>query len=115
MNCMEKYEVTTQECLIDQKSKSIDDAANKLISILKADKKMVPANNSLIVLLYAGLGAQSEGQQVLVQNELHPKTGKVRMYMAEAKLRQWSEIFHNAYIICVMACDRHVYQDKIFD
>ena len=58
---MEKYEVTTQECLIDQKSKNIDDAANNLISILKADKKMVPANNSLIVLLYAGLGAQSEG------------------------------------------------------
>ena len=58
---MEKYEVTTLECLIDQKSKSIDDATHKLINMLKADKKMVPAINSLIVLLFAGLGAQFEG------------------------------------------------------
>ena len=33
------------------------------------------------------------------------------MYMAEAKVRQWSEIFHNAYLMCIFACDRTVYQE----
>ena len=31
--------------------------------------------------------------------------------MAEAKVRQWSEIFHNAYLMCIFACDRTVYQE----
>ena len=63
---MDKYQVKKHECLLDPTFKEIDEAMDTLCKVLRADKKMMPSNNSLIVFLFAGLGFLYEASQALV-------------------------------------------------
>ena len=61
------------------------------------------------MLMFTGVGALIEGTQALVYNEFDKRTGNVKIVMAGKKIRLWSEVFPNAYIVAIFACSRTVY------
>ena len=73
----------------------------------KGDRKAKkPVEKYLIIFLFAGHGILKDGMQALLYNEYDPSTRFYKVLNAEAKLRLWSEIYPNAYIIGIFACCR---------
>ena len=74
--------------------------------MIKAGKDAKPPVNYLVIFLFAGHGMIKDGSQVLLYNEFDEKTGFYKMFRAEKKIRQWAEIFPNAYLMGIYACCR---------
>ena len=53
-----------------------------------------------------------EGHQVILYDEYDPSTGFFKKYVAEKKICSWAEIYHNAYILCIMSCDRNIHNPE---
>ena len=63
----------------------------------------------LVIFLFAGHGLQLDGMQVMLYNEFNQKQSFYKLFRAEAKLRSYAEIYHNAYIIGIFACCRQTF------
>ena len=111
---MVKYGIKGEDaiCLIDKSSKDVDKAVNDLSKKLRVAKKSSPAENILTVVLFAGRGMFFEGYQVLLYDESDPSNGFFKKFVAEKKICSWAEIYHNAYIICIMSCDRNIHNPE---
>ena len=81
----------------------------KLSKRLRAGKSKRPVENYFIVFLFAGHGILKDGMQAMLYNEYDEASAFYKVLTAEAKLRLWSEIYPNAYIVGIFACCRQLY------
>ena len=111
---MKKYGIKGEDakCLIDKSSKDVDKEVNELSKKLRVAKKSNPIENILTVVLFAGRGMFYEGYQVLLYDEYDPSNGFFKKFVAEKKICSWAEIYHNAYILCIMSCDSNIYNPE---
>ena len=73
-------------------------------------KKKDPPENILLVVLVAGHGLKMSGNQTaLLHKEIDSKTGFLKEFAVEKKMRQWAEIFPNSYIVCIFSCSRETF------
>ena len=107
--CMEKYHIDSNDtsCLINPKSKELQVNVDKIFRLLINGKRAQPPLKILAVMMFAGLGVQYEGMQALLYNEFDKK--RIKVFKAEAKIRSLADAFPNAFIMCIFACDRSVY------
>ena len=87
----------------------VTDALAKISKRLREGKKKRPVEKFLLVCLFAGHGILKDGMQSMLLNEYDENTGFYRLLCAEAKLRLWSEIYPNAYILGIFACCRQIF------
>ena len=110
---MEKYLIRGEDSvsLVDPPPSEVNTELDKINKKLREGKAQKPSRNYFIVLLFAGLGVQKEGGQALVYNDFD-KDGAIKLFKAEAKVRSWGSIYPNAYLLCIFACDRTIYDEQ---
>ena len=67
------------------------------------------------MVLFAGIGMQHEGHQAFLYNEYDRHAGFFKKYALEKKMRCWSEIYNNAYVISIFSCNRDIYKPEKHD
>ena len=73
---------------------------------LRKGKNSTPPETYLLFLLFACHGVLRDGVQWIVCNEYDKKDKFYGMCNIEIKLRNWAEIYPNAYIVGIFACCR---------
>ena len=115
--CLLRYELLEKDIakLYDDEctDKSIGGTFDKISARLRASKKSLTQDKYLIFVLLASHGILIDGMTQIALNQFDKKKEFYKMINAEAKLRYWAEIYPNAYIICIFACCRQLYQKDI--
>ena len=86
---MEKYQIKGADatCMINKFSKDIGSKIDEYSTKLRKAKKKNTPENILLVVLVAGHGLLMSGNQALLHREIEPKTGFLKEFAVEKKMR----------------------------
>ena len=97
----------------DCTAKEIGWTFDSISARLRASKKSLTQDKYLIFVLLASHGILIDGMTMIAINQFDKKKEYYKLNNTEAKIRHWAEIYPNAYIICIFACCRQLYQKDI--